>query len=55
VKLRVQPAFYLDIAEEQLWLLEHAGANVADRWHEALWETIGFLEQNPFIDVNGET
>jgi plasmid stabilization system protein ParE len=49
MKRHVRPAFYLDIAHEELWLLEHAGAEVADRWHESLWETIGFLEQHPFI------
>jgi hypothetical protein len=49
MKRRVRPAFYQDMAREELWLLEHAGAVVADRWHEALWETMGFLDQHPFI------
>jgi plasmid stabilization system protein ParE len=47
MKIHVRPAFYADIAHEELWLLEHAGAAVADRWHEALWETIRFLERQP--------
>jgi len=46
---RVRPAFYLDIVNEELWLLEHAGGEIADRWHESLWKTIEFLEKHPFI------
>jgi plasmid stabilization system protein ParE len=49
MKWRVRPAFYNDVAREELWLLENADAVVADRWHEALWETISFLENHPFI------
>lgn len=49
MKWRVRPAFYLDIAQEELWLLEHAGPEIADRWHESLWKTIEFLDQHPFI------
>jgi plasmid stabilization system protein ParE len=49
MKRRVRPAFYLDIAHEELWLLEHAGAEVADRWHEARWNTFDFLENYPFL------
>ena len=46
---RVRPAFYLDIANEELWLLEHAGGEIAERWHESLWKTIDFLEKHPLI------
>ncbi len=49
MKPQVRPAFYQDIAHEELWLLERGGAEVADRWHECLWKTIQFLEQHPFI------
>lgn len=49
MKPHVRPAFYHDIAREELWLLERAGAEVADRWHGSLWKTIQFLEQHPFI------
>jgi len=49
VSLLVRPAFYEDLAREHLWLLEHAGAEVADRWHEAVWETIQFLRRQPAI------
>lgn len=49
MKRRVRPVFYLDIAQQELWLLEHAGHEIADRWHESLWKTIEFLEQHPFI------
>ena len=44
---RVRPAFYEDVAREQLWLLEHATPEVADRWHEAVWNTISFLQSQP--------
>ena len=49
MKLRVRPAFYIDIAAEELWLLEHAGPEIADRWHESLWSTIRFLKRHPLI------
>jgi toxin ParE1/3/4 len=49
MNFRVRPAFYRDIAHQELWLLEHAGFETANRWHEALWETIQFLGQHPFI------
>lgn len=49
MKRLVRPAFYLDIAQEEIWLLEHAGVEVADRWHESVWKTIEFLEEHPFI------
>ena len=49
MKRRVRPAFYIDIAEEELWLLVNAGTEIADRWHEALWKTIEFLEEHPWI------
>jgi plasmid stabilization system protein ParE len=42
-----RPKFLQDIAREELYLLEHAGAEIAERWHEALWETICFLDTNP--------
>lgn len=45
----VRPSFYYDIAREELWLLERAGVETTDLWHESLWETIQFLEKNPFI------
>ena len=49
MKRAVRPRFYLDITEGELWLLEHAGSEVADRWHESLWTTIEFLESHPFV------
>jgi plasmid stabilization system protein ParE len=49
MKRRVRPAFYLDVSREELWLLEHAGSEIADRWHEALWKALEFLENHPFI------
>src|SRR4051812_49115138 len=49
MKVRVRPLFYGDIAAQELWLLDRAGAETADRWHEALWNTIDFLAQHPFI------
>lgn len=47
MKALVRPRFYLDVAEEVEWLLENAGGAVAKAWHEAVWETIGFLERHP--------
>jgi plasmid stabilization system protein ParE len=44
-----RPRFLLDLAEELTWLREKAGADVAQRWYDALLETIQFVEKNPFI------
>jgi hypothetical protein len=49
MKRHVRPGFYIDITQEELWLLEHVGSAIADRWHESLWKTIEFLEKHPFI------
>jgi len=45
----VRPAFYHDLEREELWLLEHAGAEVADRWHEAVWSTLDYLTAHPLF------
>lgn len=39
--------FLLDVAEELNWLNQRAGAEVAERWYEALWETIEQLRIHP--------
>lgn len=43
----VRPQFLDDLTREELYLLEHAGVEIADRWHEALWDTIEFLDAQP--------
>ena len=45
----VRPAFYDDLAREELWLLGHAGAEIADRWHEAVWQTLDYLATHPLF------
>jgi plasmid stabilization system protein ParE len=49
VKVLVRPRFYEDIAEEVYWLLEKAGAEVAEHWHESVWQTVELLKTSPFI------
>ena len=44
-----RPRFLLDLAEELTWLKDHAGAEVAERWFDALITTIQFIEKNPFV------
>jgi plasmid stabilization system protein ParE len=44
-----RPRFLLDLAEELTWLRDKAGADVAQRWYNALVATIGFIEKNPFV------
>lgn len=44
-----RPRFLLDLAEELYWLKAKAGAEVAERWYEALLATVEFIEQNPFV------
>jgi len=45
----VRPQFYRDVEEEVYWLLEKAGAEVAQQWHNALWQTIELLTTQPQI------
>lgn len=42
-----RPRFLLDLAEELTWLNDKAGAEVAERWYDALLETVQFIEKNP--------
>lgn len=44
-----RPRFLLDLAEELTWLRDNAGADVAERWYEALLATIRFIKKNPHI------
>jgi plasmid stabilization system protein ParE len=44
-----RPRFLLDLAEELAWLKDKAGAEVAERWYQALLATIQFIEKNPLI------
>jgi len=43
-----RPQFLLDLAEELTWLKDNAGADVAERWYEALQATIQFVRKNPY-------
>ena len=49
MKVIVRPQFYTDVSEEVEWLLENAGAEVAKRWRDALWQTVQFLKTHPKI------
>ena len=44
-----RPRFLLDLAGELTWLKDHAGADVAQRWYDALLATIQFINQSPRI------
>ena len=44
-----RPQFLLDLAEELIWLKDNAGADVAERWYEALLATIQFIRKNPHV------
>ena len=44
-----RPRFLLDLAEELTWLKDKAGAEVAERWYDALVATIQFIKKNPFV------
>jgi plasmid stabilization system protein ParE len=44
-----RPRFLKDLAEELTWLKENAGAEVANRWYEALQATIRFIRKNPYV------
>ena len=49
IPVNKRPRFLLDLAEELSWLHQKAGAEVAERWYQALKETIRFLQQHPFV------
>lgn len=44
-----RPRFLLDLAEELNWLNDKAGAEVAERWFDALLVTLQFIEKNPLV------
>jgi plasmid stabilization system protein ParE len=48
VNIARRPRFLLDLAEELYWLKDKAGAEVAERWYDALLATIQFIGNNPF-------
>ena len=49
MKVLVRPRFYEDISEELYWLLEKAGLDVAQHWHDSVWQTVELLKTSPFI------
>ena len=49
MKVLVRPRFYGDISEELYWLLEKAGSDVAQHWHDSVWQTVERLKISPFI------
>ena len=44
-----RPRFLLDLAEELTWLNDKAGAEVAQRWYDALLATLQFIQKNPCV------
>jgi hypothetical protein len=49
VSVYKRPRFLLDLAEELISLKDHAGAEVAEQWYDALIETLQFIEKNPHV------
>jgi plasmid stabilization system protein ParE len=49
VSFAKRPLFLLDLAEELTWLRDKAGANVAERWYDAVIATVQFIEKNPYV------
>ena len=47
--LYTRPAFYRDVAREQLRLLNRAGADIAEAWRVAVLDTIDFLQVQPLV------
>jgi len=44
-----RPQFLQDLAEELGWLNEKAGAAIAERWYQALLDTIDDLSRHPHL------
>jgi plasmid stabilization system protein ParE len=49
VNVKKRPQFLLDLAEELVWLSNHAGAEVAEQWYHSFQDTIAFLKKHPLI------
>jgi plasmid stabilization system protein ParE len=49
VEVFKRPQFLRDVGEELTWLLEKAGAEVAESWYESVHATITQLGKHPFI------
>lgn len=49
MSFNVRPIFYDDIAEEVAYLTETAGAETAQRWAAAVWDTLTELNKNPHL------
>jgi plasmid stabilization system protein ParE len=49
VKLYYRPKFFRDIAREQTYLLENAGADIAERWYQGLRGSLQFIVVNPLV------
>lgn len=47
MKFLVRPAFWSDLDRHHYWLTRHVRPDIADRWLNATWETIGFLQAHP--------
>ena len=44
-----RPAFYRDLAREQLKLLDRAGPDIAEAWYGAVMQTVDFLAKHPQV------
>jgi len=49
MKLIFRPAFWLDADRHHLWLSQNVSEVLAERWLEAVLDTICFLRDNPEI------
>jgi plasmid stabilization system protein ParE len=49
VNVSKRPRFLLDLAGELTWLKDKAGAEVAEKWYDALLVTVQFIGKNPFV------
>ena len=47
MKFLVRPAFWLDLDRHHYWLAKHLGLELAERWLEAVWNTVFFLRDHP--------
>ena len=52
---RRRPRFLLDLAEELTWLNQKAGAEVAERWYQALKKTILFFKNTRSLAGSART
>lgn len=47
--LSIRPSFWLDLERHHYWITKNVSELIADRWLDAVWSTVSFLQNNPLV------